>query len=46
MQNLKTGEVAATMEVVYVLFDLEARCGVAIGDDLRAAAEKYLEDEQ
>lgn len=46
MQNLKSGEVAATMEVVYVLFDLEARSGVAIGDDLRAAAEKHLDAEQ
>ena len=43
MQNLKTGEVAATLEAVYVLFDLEARCGVKIGDDLRSAASKYLE---
>lgn len=43
MQNLKTGEVAATLEAVYVLFDLEARCGVKIGDDLRSAAAKYLE---
>jgi hypothetical protein len=46
MQNLKTGEVAATLEVIYVLFDVEARSGVPIGDDLRAAAEKHLEDEQ
>lgn len=46
MQNLKTGEVAATVEVVYVLFDVEARSGVALGDDLKAAAEKHLEDEQ
>jgi acyl-CoA thioester hydrolase len=43
MQNLKTGEVAATLEAVYVLFDLEARCGVKIGDDLRSAASKHLE---
>jgi acyl-CoA thioesterase FadM len=43
MQNLKTGEVAATLEAVYVLFDLEARCGVEIGDDLRSAASKYLD---
>ncbi len=45
MQNLKTGEVAATLEAVYVLFDLEARVGVEIGDDLRSAASKYLETE-
>jgi len=45
MQNLQTGEVAATLEAVYVLFDLEERCGVAIGDDLRSAAEKHLETE-
>ena len=31
LQNLKTGEVAATLEAVYVLFDLEARCGVTTG---------------
>jgi len=43
MQNLKTGDVAATLEAVYVLFDLEARVGVEIGDDLRSAASKYLE---
>ena len=43
MQNLKTGEVAATLEAVYVLFDLEARCGVEISDDLRSAASKNLE---
>jgi hypothetical protein len=43
MQNLKTGEVAATLEAVYVLFDLEARCGVEIGDDLRSAASKHLD---
>jgi len=45
MQNLQTGEVAATLEAVYVLFDLEERCAVAIGDDLRSAAEKHLETE-
>lgn len=45
MQNLKTGEVAATLEAVYVLFDLEARRGVTIGDDLRSAASKHLEAE-
>lgn len=45
MQNLKTGEVAATLEAVYVLFDLEARVGVEIGDDLRSAASKYLESD-
>ena len=45
MQNLKTGEVTATQEVVYVLFDLEARCGIKITDDLRSAASKHLESE-
>ena len=45
MQNLKTGEVAATLEVVYVLFDVETRSGVHIGDDLRASAARYLEDQ-
>ena len=45
MQNLKTGEVAATLEAVYVLFDLDARAGVKISDDLRSAASKYLESD-
>jgi len=45
MQNLKTGEVAATLEAVYVLFDLETRAGVEIGDDLRSAASKHLESD-
>ena len=45
MQNLKTGDVAATLDAVYVLFDLEARTGIEISDDLRGAASKYLETE-
>ena len=45
MQNLKTGDVAATLEAVYVLFDLTERTGVTISDDLRGAASKYLDTE-
>ncbi len=45
MQNLKTGDVAATLDAVYVLFDLDKRKGVEISDDLRGAASKYLETE-
>ena len=45
MQNLKTGDVAATLEAVYVLFDLTERSGVVIRDDLRGAASRYLESE-
>jgi acyl-CoA thioester hydrolase len=42
MINRKSGEVAATLEAVYVLFDLEQRSGVAIDDGLRRRAEAFL----
>ena len=49
MINLRNGEIASTLEVVYVLFDLKARKAVSIPDTLRSVAEKHLEsvtDEQ
>ena len=46
MQNLKTGDVAATLDAVYVLFDLETRIGIEISDDLRGAASKYIDTDQ
>ncbi len=42
MVKVVSGETAATLEGVMVLFDLENRCAVTIPDDLRAAAEKHL----
>ena len=49
MINLRNGEIASTLEVVCVLFDLKARKAVSIPDALRSVAEKHLEsvmDEQ
>ena len=45
MTNLASGEVAATLESVIVLFDLEKRCAVTISDDLRRIAEQQLEQD-
>jgi acyl-CoA thioester hydrolase len=42
MVNLGRDETAATLECVYVLFDLKARKAVELVGDLRAAAEKFL----
>ena len=42
MTNFRNNETAATMEVVYVLFDLEKRKGLALTDELREQASKYL----
>lgn len=42
MRDRKTGEVAATLEATYVLFDLETRKALALDDELRAQAEKHL----
>ncbi len=42
MINLGDKEIAATMEVVYVLFDLVEREGIALTDELREQASKYL----
>ena len=46
MTNLGRGETAATLECVYVLFDLKARKAVQLTDKLRVAAEKFLPAEQ
>lgn len=42
MKNLKSGEVAATLDAVYVLFDLDDRKAVAIDDRLRSQATQAL----
>ncbi len=43
MLNLGNGKVAATLEGVMVLFDLEERCAVTIPDELREMANKHLQ---
>jgi len=42
MKNLGSGDIAATLEAVLVLFDLEQRCAVTIPDELRDAAEPHV----
>lgn len=42
MVNLGGGRVAATLEGIVVLFDLEERCAVTIPDDLRDVANKHI----
>ncbi len=42
MINLESGDVAATLESVVVLFDLDKRCAVTIPDELRDVAEKHI----
>ena len=42
MINLGSGDVAATLESVVVLFDLEKRCAVSIPDDLRDVAKRHV----
>lgn len=42
MINLGSGKVAATLEGVVVLFDLEKRRAVTIPDDLRKTAQQQL----
>lgn len=42
MKNLGSDDIAATLEAVLVLFDLEQRCAVTIPDDLRKAAEPHV----
>jgi len=43
MINLGKDEVAATLECIYVLFDMQARAGLVLSDQLWEAASKYLE---
>lgn len=45
MQNLTRAELAATLEAVTVLFDLEAREGIEIPAPWRDAAAPFLGDE-
>ena len=42
MINLGSGDVAATLEGVVVMFDLENRCAVTIPDDLRKTAQEHV----
>ena len=42
MINLGSGDVAATLEGVVVLFDLNERCAVAIPDDIRETAQSHV----
>lgn len=42
MKNLETGEASATLDAVYVLFDLDERKAVTIDDVLRAQATQAL----
>ncbi len=46
MTKLGDNGIAATMEVVYVLFDLEERKGLELTDELREQASKYLVEGQ
>jgi len=43
MRNRRTGESAATLDAVYVLFDMKTRRALAIDDALRKRAEPALE---
>lgn len=42
MRNLRSGAIAATLEAVYVLFDMESRTGVTIDDALRERAAPFI----
>ena len=42
MINLGSGDVAASLESVVVLFDLKKRCAVTIPDDLRTTAQRHV----
>ncbi len=43
MNNLGRNELAATFECIYVLFDMKARKGLVLTDDLRAMAVQHLD---
>jgi acyl-CoA thioesterase FadM len=43
MTNLGRDELAATLECIYVLFDMNKRQSLVISDRLRKMAEKYLD---
>ncbi len=42
MINIANNEIVASMEVVYVLFDLETRKSLILTDDLRKEASRQL----
>lgn len=42
MINLGSGDIAATLESIVVLFDLDKRCAVTIPDELRDIAKKHI----
>ena len=42
MTNLGDNQTAATMEVIYVLFDLQKRKGLVLTDELREKASAYV----
>ena len=42
MRNLGNNDVAATLQVICVLFDLETRQSVAMSDELKELASKHL----
>ncbi len=44
MKNLGSNEVAATLQVICVLLDLETRQSVEMPDELRELASKHLDD--
>ena len=44
MKNLGKDEIAATLKVICVLFDLKTRQSVKISNDLKNLAAKYLDD--
>ena len=46
MKNLGDNEIAATLQVICVLFDLRTRQSVKISNDLKNLAAKYLVDSQ
>jgi acyl-CoA thioester hydrolase len=46
MTKLGSNEIVATLEVVSVLFDLQARCGIPLTDELREAAANHLVEPQ
>jgi acyl-CoA thioesterase FadM len=42
MTNLGKNELAATMDIIYVLFDLQKRIGVALTDEIREKVSAHL----
>ena len=43
MKNIGNNEVAATLQVISVLFDLKTRESVVISEDLKDLASKHLD---